>query len=328
MKKKILTLTLALMMVVALAACGGKDDPKPSGSTDPGTSQQQAQTPNPGASQDQMPSGEETEDAYVAEADVIGTTVENERIVTQRLQFAGAYDRYYEVYLFENGLLTEAYDYFFFDSDEGYNNALSNELDWMITEQSALSRYYAITHTFMSGTGEGESYAAVYELLSGNTTAYKIISDGAVISSGGEETPDNGGAASSEIPSEGEDVFAFYGLTEDAVKPDVQYSEIISQETNVRIGVNGHKAEFVVSGEKADSAAYHAKLFGALAAASDDGKVYAVSDTTDGINGEISLDDIEADSIMLRMGYLYNGREVCVSTMVLTNVVLNFHFMS
>ena len=46
MMKKILALALALVMVLSLAACGGKTDPAPSGSgggstTDPGTSQQQ-----------------------------------------------------------------------------------------------------------------------------------------------------------------------------------------------------------------------------------------------------------------------------------------------
>ena len=50
--KKILTLTLALMMALSLAACGGKDDPKPSGNNDPGTSQQEpSNTPDPGTSQ-------------------------------------------------------------------------------------------------------------------------------------------------------------------------------------------------------------------------------------------------------------------------------------
>ena len=50
--KKILVLALALMMVLSLAACGGKTDPAPSGSgtTDPGTSQQPSNTPDDNAS--------------------------------------------------------------------------------------------------------------------------------------------------------------------------------------------------------------------------------------------------------------------------------------
>lgn len=41
--KKILAFTIALAMALSLAACGGKDDPKPSSSSDPGTSQQTQQ---------------------------------------------------------------------------------------------------------------------------------------------------------------------------------------------------------------------------------------------------------------------------------------------
>lgn len=52
--KKILALTLALAMALSLAACGGKDDPKPSGNTDPGTSQQTQQPSNaPGSGTDE-----------------------------------------------------------------------------------------------------------------------------------------------------------------------------------------------------------------------------------------------------------------------------------
>lgn len=54
--KKILTLTLALMMALSLAACGGKDDPKPSGNsgagdTPPASTQQEPATTDPGADQ-------------------------------------------------------------------------------------------------------------------------------------------------------------------------------------------------------------------------------------------------------------------------------------
>lgn len=41
--KKILALTIVLAMALSLAACGGKDDPKPSGNSDPSTSQQTQQ---------------------------------------------------------------------------------------------------------------------------------------------------------------------------------------------------------------------------------------------------------------------------------------------
>ena len=56
--KKLLTLALALMMVLSLAACGGKTDPAPSGTTDPGTSQQEpSSTPDSSKPDDSKPSG-------------------------------------------------------------------------------------------------------------------------------------------------------------------------------------------------------------------------------------------------------------------------------
>ena len=60
--KKLFALILALMMVLSLAACGGKDDPKPSGSTDPGTSQQEpSNTPDPGTDgPSETPAAEQT----------------------------------------------------------------------------------------------------------------------------------------------------------------------------------------------------------------------------------------------------------------------------
>lgn len=52
--KKILVLALALMMVLSLAACGGKTDPAPSGgdTTDPGTQQTDPGTSEPGSTPD------------------------------------------------------------------------------------------------------------------------------------------------------------------------------------------------------------------------------------------------------------------------------------
>ena len=60
--KKLFALLLALMMALSLAACGGKDNPKPSGSsgagdTPPASTQQEPDTPDPGASQDGYKSG-------------------------------------------------------------------------------------------------------------------------------------------------------------------------------------------------------------------------------------------------------------------------------
>lgn len=52
--KKILALTIVLAMALSLAACGGKDDPKPSGNSDPSTSQQTQQPSDaPGSGTDE-----------------------------------------------------------------------------------------------------------------------------------------------------------------------------------------------------------------------------------------------------------------------------------
>ena len=60
--KKVLAIALALALVFSLAACGGgNNDPKPSGSTDPGTSQQTGQdTPDPGTDQPDDQGGEQS----------------------------------------------------------------------------------------------------------------------------------------------------------------------------------------------------------------------------------------------------------------------------
>ncbi len=50
--KKVLATVLALVLVFALAACGGDKDPAPSGNSDPGTSQQEpSNTPDPGTNE-------------------------------------------------------------------------------------------------------------------------------------------------------------------------------------------------------------------------------------------------------------------------------------
>ena len=54
--KKVLSILLAVVLVLSLAACGGKDDPKPSGNsnsgdTPPASTQQEPTTPDPGTSQ-------------------------------------------------------------------------------------------------------------------------------------------------------------------------------------------------------------------------------------------------------------------------------------
>lgn len=57
--KKFLTLALALMMALSLAACGGKDDPKPSGSDTPGSSQTQGEQSTREPEESQSPSADD-----------------------------------------------------------------------------------------------------------------------------------------------------------------------------------------------------------------------------------------------------------------------------
>ena len=61
--KKMMALALVLILALSLAACGGRNDaPKPSGSADPGTPQQEQNTPDPGESpQEQEPDSDENQ---------------------------------------------------------------------------------------------------------------------------------------------------------------------------------------------------------------------------------------------------------------------------
>lgn len=73
--KKILALALALVLALSLAACGGKDAPKPSGNNDPGdtppaSTQQEPATPGPGTDEPDD-SGEEQAAASWPTADYI-----------------------------------------------------------------------------------------------------------------------------------------------------------------------------------------------------------------------------------------------------------------
>lgn len=73
--KKVLALSLALVLALSLAACGGKDDPKPSGNNDPGTSQQTRQPSNaPGTDEPDDPPDKPDDSQPSGEAD--GASVE------------------------------------------------------------------------------------------------------------------------------------------------------------------------------------------------------------------------------------------------------------
>ena len=74
--KKILALTIVLAMALSLAACGGKDDPKPSGSSDPGTSQQTQQPSDAsGSGTDQPDETPDTPDSSQPSGEVDGASV-------------------------------------------------------------------------------------------------------------------------------------------------------------------------------------------------------------------------------------------------------------
>lgn len=136
-----------------------------------------------------------------------------------------------------------------------------------------------------------------------------------------ESTPEDGADAIA-------DILAIYGLTEDDVTPDEAYTEVNFEETNVKIGVNGHKVSFVMAASVSDAMAYYTKVFNSLAAASDDGKVYTVNSSADGLEGEFALSDVSAEYMMLRLGYRYDGHEVCITISPMSEITLNLHFMS
>ena len=70
--KKVLAIALALTMVLSLAACGGKDDPKPSGNSGSDTPPASSQQTDPGTNEPDNKGGEQSSDDIfdIADTDI------------------------------------------------------------------------------------------------------------------------------------------------------------------------------------------------------------------------------------------------------------------
>ncbi len=139
----------------------------------------------------------------------------------------------------------------------------------------------------------------------------------------GENNNDKGGEENNDAVSVS-DVLAKYGLTEDAVKPDETYSEVTASKDAWDFDV----VTFSLGGAAADSAAYYTKIFNAISAISDDGKVYSVGSAfTAGTGGDITLDDVKLQAASHQFGYIYNGTKVMLTVSTISNVKLSFGTM-
>ena len=168
---KLLALALALVMVLSLTACGGKTDPAPSGSgtTDPGTSQQEPSSSkeNPDARYDFY-----LTDAQLEKIDSLGKSEENKTIVAQSVydgyvkitvytwsDSAAKFDDYAQYFVFNPG---SRYASHLADYGSGYNILEQNDTDeWFCiglkddssVGQIGLQTYEDILNYCQNGTG-------------------------------------------------------------------------------------------------------------------------------------------------------------------------------
>lgn len=130
---------------------------------------------------------------------------------------------------------------------------------------------------------------------------------------GGEST---GGDATDE-PSEPKDlsvaeVLALYGLTEDGVAPDEAYSEVVVD--------TGYSIKYTVTYnmdvDSLDPEIWMTKLYNAIAAIADDGKVYEASSG----GAELPREEIGHTKNGDVWGYTYNGGPVMLEPRVLSDI--------
>lgn len=150
--KKMMALTLALMLVLTLAACGGKDDPKPSGNsgtndTPPASAQPESATPDPGTDEpDETPSDVSSEPEELSAAEILAMYGFTEEIVrpdedymgvtTETLSFAGSHKVIFEI-----------------DGDSMDGNAYFVKMFQAVESISDDGKVYALTQEFLDGTG-------------------------------------------------------------------------------------------------------------------------------------------------------------------------------
>lgn len=150
--KKLLSILLAAMLVLSLTACGGKDKPKPSGSsgagdTPPANTQQEPAPPDPGTDEpDETPSDVSSEPEEFSAAEILAMYGFTEEIVrpdedytevtTETLSFAGSHKVIFEI-----------------DGDSMDGNAYFVKMFQAVESISDDGKVYALTQEFLDGTG-------------------------------------------------------------------------------------------------------------------------------------------------------------------------------
>lgn len=83
-----------------------------------------------------------------------------------------------------------------------------------------------------------------------------------------------------------------------------------------------------MGGTSVDATTYNTKLFNAIAAISDDGKVYSIgSEFTDGTGGDITIEQAGIEAADIQWGYIYNGIKIMITSSNAADVVLSFSTM-
>ena len=263
--KKLLAILLAAMMVFALAACDTGDDPNPSGSNNPGTSQ-----------------NGENNDVTVRTAAIDGYELPD-----AALAYVGTLNKAYNDQ-YNDGEIT-----FYVKSTNADDDAFDALIDYYASNGGTLDEANSTSaekcFDFEWGRIEVSHFGADEEI-----SAYIILPEYPIADNGGEDNsgttePDNTGNNSSENSdaeiSTVEDFFAFYGFNAEDIKPNHFTSfEELEMVGSVKIGKQGSKGIVKFNVEKGkttadDYNAWFEALHAEMTSLSEDGKLWYTAGT-------------------------------------------------
>ena len=268
--KKLLAILLAAMMVFALAACDTGDDPNPSGSNNPGTSQ----------------SGENNNNSNIK---ISTATIDGYDLPDVALAYVGTLNKAY------NDYHRDAEAHFYVKSKDADEDAFNALVDYYAANGGTLDEEMSgsVSKYFDFEWGRIEvSHFGVDEEISAKIIVpeYPIADNqGGEENNSGTTEPDNTGNNSSENSdaeiSTVEDFFAFYGFNAEDIKPNHFTSfEELEMVGSVKIGKQGSKGIVKFNVEKGkttadDYNAWFEALHAEMTSLSEDGKLWYTAGT-------------------------------------------------